>query len=80
MTGHGFRTLASTILNENRKNAYYIKMQLAHSPRNHVRAGYNKATYLEERKKMMQWWGDCLNKLRARRTEYEQICKIYSTD
>jgi integrase len=65
MTGHGFRGLASTILNENGFEPDWIERQLAHSERNDVRAAYNHAQYLTERKKMMQWWGDYLEAKRA---------------
>jgi integrase len=59
MTGHGFRSLASTILNEQRKyHPDIIERQLAHTDRNEVRAVYNRADYLLERKKMMQEWSD----------------------
>jgi integrase len=58
MTGHGFRGLASTILNENGFAADWIERQLAHSERNDVRAAYNHAQYLPERRRMMQWWSD----------------------
>ena len=58
MTGHGFRGLASTILNENGFESDWIERQLAHSERDDVRAAYNHAQYLSERKRMMQWWGD----------------------
>jgi integrase len=60
MTGHGFRGLASTILNENGVEPDWIERQLAHSERNDVRAAYNHAQYLTERRRMMQWWGDYL--------------------
>jgi integrase len=61
MTGHGFRALASTILNEQRKyHPDIIERQLAHADRNEVRAVYNRADYLLERKKMMQEWADFL--------------------
>lgn len=59
-TGHGFRSTASTILNENGYRADVIERQLAHCERNQVRAVYNHAEYLPERKVMMQWWGDYL--------------------
>jgi integrase len=59
-TGHGFRATASTILNENGFAPDVIERQLAHSERNHVRAAYNHAQYLTERRKMMQWWADYL--------------------
>lgn len=60
MTGHGFRGLASTILNENGFEPDWIERQLAHTERNDVRAAYNHAQYLPERRRMMQWWGDYL--------------------
>jgi integrase len=60
-TGHGFRSTASTILNENGFRADVIERQLAHTERNTVRAAYNHAQYLPERRKMMQWWGDFLD-------------------
>lgn len=62
-TGHGFRATASTILNENGFAADVIERQLAHGERNKVRAAYNHAQYLAERRKMMQWWGDYLEKI-----------------
>ncbi len=61
MTGHGFRGLASTILNENGFESDWIERQLAHTERNDVRASYNHAQYLRERRKMTQWWGDYLS-------------------
>jgi integrase len=62
MTGHGFRALASTILNEQRKyHPDIIERQLAHAERNEVRAAYNRAEYLLERKKMMQDYADYLD-------------------
>lgn len=66
MTGHGFRALASTILNEQRKyHPDIIEKQLAHADRNEVRAVYNRADYLLERKKMMQDWANFLDKTLA---------------
>ena len=62
-TGHGFRSTASTILNEHGFRADVIERQLAHSERNSIRAAYNHAQYLPERRKMMQWWADYLNKV-----------------
>jgi integrase len=64
-TGHGFRSTASTILNENGFQADVIERQLAHSERNNVRAAYNHAQYLPERRRMMQWWADYLDKAAA---------------
>ncbi len=57
-TGHGFRATASTILNEHGFAPDVIERQLAHAERNKVRAAYNHAQYLPERRKMMQWWAD----------------------
>jgi integrase len=61
MTGHGFRGLASTILNEHEFDEAHIELQLAHMKRNKVAAAYNHATYLKQRTKMMQWWADYLD-------------------
>ena len=62
-TGHGFRTTASTLLNEQGWNADAIERQLAHGPRDKVRAAYNSAQHVPERRKMMQAWADYLDKL-----------------
>ena len=66
MTGHGFRSMASTLLNENGWSADAIERQLAHVEGNSVRAAYNYADYLGERKRMMQWWADYLDDLKQR--------------
>ncbi|MEO1945617.1 MAG: tyrosine-type recombinase/integrase [Candidatus Thioglobus sp.] len=63
-TTHGFRHMASTRLNELGFNSDVIERQLAHADSNKVRARYNQAEYLEERKKMMQYWSDYLDKLK----------------
>jgi integrase len=65
MTGHGFRAVASTILNETGFNPDVIERQLAHCERNEVRGAYNRAEYLSERKRMMQHWADHLDKLKS---------------
>ncbi len=65
MTGHGFRSMASTLLNENGFNRDWVERQLAHVEGNSVRAAYNYAEYLPERRKMMQWWADYLDELRT---------------
>ncbi|MHB1350046.1 MAG: tyrosine-type recombinase/integrase [Desulfobulbaceae bacterium] len=65
MTGHGFRSMASTLLNEQGWNRDAIERQLAHAERNSVRASYNYAEYLPERRKMMQAWADYLDRLVA---------------
>lgn len=64
MTGHGFRSMASTLLNELGWNRDAIERQLAHAERNNVRAAYNFAEFLPERRKMMQAWADNLDALR----------------
>ena len=65
MSAHGFRTIASTLLNEQGWGADAIERQLAHSPKDQVRAAYNRALYMDERRKMMQAWADYLDKLKA---------------
>lgn len=73
-TTHGFRSTASTILNESelwRPDA--IERQLAHVPADQVRHAYNAALYLDERTRMMQWWSDRLD-------EFEGVKKVSSTD
>lgn len=68
MTGHGFRSMASTLLNEQGWHHDAIERQLAHIDQNSVRAAYNYAEYLPERRKMMQAWADYLDFLKASRT------------
>jgi len=63
-TGHGFRSMACTLLNEQGFPPDVIELQLAHAERNKVRAAYNKAQRLAERRKMMQAWADYLDRLR----------------
>lgn len=63
-TGHGFRSMASTLLNELGFPPDVIELQLAHAERNKVRAAYNKAQRMPERREMMQQWADYLDKLR----------------
>ena len=66
-TIHGFRSLASSILNESGKwNPDAIERQLAHSEKDQVRAAYNRAKYLDERRMMMQWYADHLDKLKLK--------------
>lgn len=78
MTGHGFRGLASTALHEANFNHFHIEVQLAHTEENEVAAAYNHAKYLDQRTKMMQWWGDYLDKARAGVTyPYPELPKGY---
>src|SRR4249919_689238 len=65
MTGHGFRAMASTRLNELGWQPDVIERQLAHAERNKVRAAYNRAQYMAERKAMMQAWADYLDGMRT---------------
>jgi integrase len=63
-TPHGFRTSASSILNEEGFNPDAIERQLSHMERNKVRGAYTQhAEYLAERTKMMKWWGHYLDKI-----------------
>lgn len=65
MSSHGFRSMASTLLNEQGWNRDAIERQLAHADRNSVRAAYNYAEFMPERKKMMQAWADYLDEIKA---------------
>ncbi len=64
MTGHGFRSMASTSLHEQGWNHQVIERQLAHAERNAVTAAYNYAEHIPERRKMMQAWADYLDALK----------------
>lgn len=58
MTAHGFRALASTVLNESSGfEQDVIERQLAHQETDAVRAAYNRAQYLPKRRELMEWWG-----------------------
>jgi integrase len=65
MTGHGFRSMASTLLNERGWDRDAVERQLAHTEKDNVRAAYNYAQYLPERRRMMQAWADYLDELRV---------------
>ncbi|WP_348767867.1 integrase arm-type DNA-binding domain-containing protein [uncultured Salinisphaera sp.] len=60
LTAHGLRSMASTLLNEQGWNRDAIERQLAHAERDNVRAAYNYAEHLDERRRMMQVWADYL--------------------
>jgi integrase len=72
MTAHGFRTMASTLLNEQGVHPDLIELQLAHAERNTVRAAYNRAQRLAERREMMQKWADYLDCLRKNATDRQR--------
>ena len=65
MSGHGFRAMASTVLHEQGWPSDIIERQLAHAERNSIKAAYNHAQHLPERRKMMQAWADYLDQLRG---------------
>lgn len=65
MTGHGFRSIATSLLNEQGWNRDAIERQLAHAERDQVRAAYNRAEHLPERRRMMQGWADYLDGLKC---------------
>lgn len=65
MTVHGFRHMASTLLHEQGFASHLIEKQLSHSDRNRIRAVYNYAEYLPERRQMMQAWADYLDSIKS---------------
>lgn len=65
MTGHGFRHMASTRLNELGWNPDAIERQLSHRDRDSIRGTYNLAQYMDERRRMMQAWADYLDTLKT---------------
>jgi integrase len=71
-SAHGFRAMASTLLNEQGYPPDVIERQLAHVPSNQVRAAYNRAEYLPERRKMMDEWANYLGSLRERAKQEAQ--------
>ena len=76
-TPHGFRSLASSVLNEQGFNPDAIERQLAHIENNKIRAAYNRADYLTERKEFMQWYSDFL---RERHNQALQMIQDGKTD
>ncbi len=65
MTGHGFRAMASTLLNESGKwSSDAIERALAHGDSDKVRAAYHRGAHWKERVEMAQWWSDYLDDLR----------------
>lgn len=72
-SGHGFRATASTMLNEMGYRSEVIERQLAHAERNKVRASYNQAEYMEERRSMMQQWADLTDEIAKGKTNVTPI-------
>jgi integrase len=70
ITAHGFRAVFSTVANEAGWRADVIERQLAHEERDQVRAAYNRAQWLDERRSLMQWWGDTVNAWLLAPTEF----------
>ncbi|QHQ16460.1 tyrosine-type recombinase/integrase [Pectobacterium parmentieri] len=70
-TGHGFRHTMSTILHEQGYNTAWIELQLAHVDKNTIRGTYNHAQYLDQRRGMLQWYGDFIDGL-----EYGDVKKV----
>jgi len=64
MTTHGFRAMASTLLNETGWPPDVIEAQLAHAPKNAIRAAYNRSQYMPQRREMMQSWADFMDTLK----------------
>ena len=69
-TPHGFRSLATDVLNENGFPPDVIERQLAHVEQNKVRAAYHRTEYLPQRREMMQWYSDYL------RARYEEALAL----
>lgn len=72
MSGHGFRSMASTLLNDMRRpdggrmwDVDAIERQLSHKDKDTIRSAYNRGQYLEERRRMLQYWADYLDQLQA---------------
>jgi integrase len=78
MVAHGFRSMASTCLNEQGWHPDVIELQLAHAERNEVRGAYNRAQRLDERRRMMQTWADYLDTLRMTPTPPLELALSYT--
>jgi integrase len=70
-TVHGFRAMASTALNERGFRADVIERQLAHQEQNAIRAAYNRAEYLGERRTMMKYWADLLDTIASKKIAFQ---------
>lgn len=79
MVAHGFRSMASTCLNEHGWHPDLIELQLAHSERDQSRGAYNRAQRLPERRKMMQWWADHLESLQEGTTPPSNVVSLKQT-
>lgn len=61
LVAHGLRSIASTVLNEHEFDADVVESALAHVDSNETRRAYNRTTYLERRRKLMEWWSDYID-------------------
>jgi len=73
MTGHGFRAMANSLLAERGWSPDAIERQLAHVEGNKIRAAYHRSEHLEERRRMMQYWADYLDELKAQAVPVEPV-------
>jgi integrase len=75
-TAHGFRSTASTILHEHGFDSQWIEKQLAHLERNSVKAAYDHSSHLQNRREMMQWWGNYIeNKGTIKKSDKVSVLK-----
>ncbi|WP_043530403.1 tyrosine-type recombinase/integrase [Litchfieldella xinjiangensis] len=74
---HGFRATASTLMNEHGWREDAIERQLAHVPANRTRGSYNHAKYMQERREMLQWWGDYVDSLRGEGGQSDQEAEAH---
>ena len=65
LVAHGLRTIASTVLNGHEHSFDVIEALLAHKDTNEIRATYNRAQYTEQRRELLQWWGDYIQEVKS---------------
>lgn len=65
LVAHGLRSIASTVLNEHGHSFDVIEALLAHKDTNEIRATYNRAQYTEQRRELLQWWGDYIQEVKS---------------
>jgi integrase len=80
VTMHGFRSLFSTTCHEHGKDSHIIEACLAHLDTNAVRATYNKAQYLPQRRELLQWWGDRVERLCQEDVDAKGLTPIFPLD
>ena len=77
MCSHGFRSMFSTLLHEAGFDHDIIELQLSHQRRDQVAAVYDRSQRLPERRKMMQWWADYLDRLKLRCRRFPPGMRCY---